>query len=246
MRSARPYYLDFASEFNALYGHVGSSPAAYNMLRKNGVDGLYDLDQWYQSQYYVSKQGRARPHHLYTSTELLGRAYNEMISPPFEGGARGGLESWQFKNDAPTDLRGNISDISVGYVAPYTVRWSYDKFENHYTRIQWARPNFSAEKVSVGYDEIHKDENGKPIIAKNIAVAFMEMKVLDQIGRKEFKTIGEGEALVFQDGKVVVGTWKKPSARERLRFYHASGSEVQFNAGVSWVEIVPVGYKVKY
>ena len=226
------------------------------------MDGVYDLDQWYNSQYFFQKSGKPRPHHLYTSMELLKMAYeamqtpsnsplprgrNESISSPYQGEVRRGSESWQFKGDAPPDLRGDVIDISVGYTPPYDVRWQYDRSANQYGRMQWARPSLpSRGEGSVGQDGAHLDANGKVIVAKNIAVAFMEMKVLDEIGRKEFTTIGEGKGLVFQDGRVVVGAWKKPAAQERMRWYDGQGNEVRLNAGTTWVEIVPKGYEVKY
>ncbi|KKU13651.1 MAG: hypothetical protein UX17_C0012G0024 [Parcubacteria group bacterium GW2011_GWC2_45_7] len=227
VRSARPYYLDFAAELDSLYAHVGSSPAAYELLRKVGVEGVYDLDQWYNSQYFWRDNGRERraPHNVFSSAELLRKAYGEQnIDSKFE--------SWQFKDDAPPDLRGNVNDIRVSYFAPYNVQWLYDKSANIYKRMQWGG--------------IHRDAQWQEIVAKNIAVAFQKMEVLDNIGRKKFTTIGKGKGLVFQDGRVVVGTWKKPSARERLRFYDGEGKEVEFNAGVSWVHIMPEGYNVAY
>lgn len=226
VRSARPYYLDWAAEFDTIFAHVGSSPAAYDLLRgQKGVEGVYDLDQWYRSTYYFEKKGRPKPHHQYTSIELLKKAYEE--DKPTQK-----FDSWKFKNDAPPDLRGDVQDIKIRFFAPYDVEWLYDKSLNQYKRMQW--------------NGIHKDAQGKEIITKNIAVAFEEMEILDKIGRKKFKTIGEGEGLVFQDGRVVVGKWKKLSARERMRFYDAQGNEVEFNGGVTWVEIVPKGYEVKY
>ncbi len=230
VRSARPYYLDWAAEFNTLYAHVGSAPAAYEMLRKKGVPGVYDLDQWYESQYYSRVANHPAPHNVYTSTEFLKRAYDaQHLLPKFQ--------SWRFKNDAPPDLRGTVADIRVGYSAPYDVGWKYDKAANQYGRFQWTRP--SASGGSVGQVGPHKDAKGKAIAAKNIAVAFQKMEVLDAIGRKKFTTIGEGKAFVFQDGRVVTGVWKKPSAQERMRFYNAQDSEVEFNAGTTWIEIVP-------
>lgn len=255
VRSARPYYLDWAAEFNTIFAHVGSSPAAYELLRKKGVEGVNDLDQWYKSEYFFLKQGRQRPHHIYTTTELLRKAYDYVIgkqkTEDREQNNSVRLPSsvfspLLFKNDGSPDLRGDVDDIKIGYVAPYNVEWLYDKSENHYKRIQWARPTFVIDKSSVGQGGTHKDAQGKEIIAKNIAVAFMKMKVLDEVGRKEFTTIGEGKGLVFQDGRVVVGTWKKASARERLRWYDSQGKEVEFNAGITWVEIAPEEWKVGY
>ena len=241
VRSARPYYLDWASEFNTLYGHVGSAPAAYALLRGKGVAGVQDLDQWYQSQYFERVNYRAAPHNVYTSAARLRKAYEKLVvssQPPV-------VSQWHFKNDASLDLRGNVNEITVAYVAPYGVGWHYDKQQNQYTRMQWGTlsvPNAHAERGGGP----HKDASGKIIMAKNIAVAFEDMKVLDEVGRKQFTTIGEGNGLVFQDGRVVVGTWKKPSALERMRWYDGQGNEVEFNAGVTWIEIVPKGYEVKY
>ena len=231
VRSARPYYLDWAAEFNSLYAHIGSSPAAYELLRKKGVEGVQDFDQWYNPQYFYSKARRPKPHHLYTSTELLGEAY-EADMEHGTWNMEHKLDPWKFKNDAAADLRGDVNEIIAGYAAPYDVRWAYDKLENQYKRIQWGGE--------------HRDAQGRAIIAKNIAVAFQKMKILDEVGRKEFTTLGEGKGLVFQDGRVVVGVWKKLSARERMRWYDAQGSEVEFNAGVTWIEIVPENFGVRY
>lgn len=247
VRSARPYFLDWAAEFDTLFAHVGSSPAAYNLLRKSGVDGVQDLDQWYNSQYFFRKAGRPKPHHLYITKELLSKAYeavltpshspsergrNETISSPFEGEVRRGLSSWQFKNDASPDLRGDVREITIGYVTPYEVTWLYDKSLNVYKRVQWSG--------------VHTTADGQEIVAKNIAVAFQDMQILDEVGRKAFTTLGQGKGLVFQDGRVVVGTWKKLAVHERLRFYDSQGNEVEFNGGTTWVEIVPKGYKAAY
>ena len=227
IRSARAYYLNWAAEFQTLYGHVGSSPEAYNLLRGAGMAGVRDLDQWYQSQYYKRVGNRPAPHNVYTSGNLLKQAYQSVvISLPLS------VRSWKFKADAPPDSRGNVVMIKVAYVAPYAVEWQYDKVANQYARRQWGGP--------------HKDAAGKVISAKNIAVAFEKMEVLDALGRKKFTTIGEGKGLVFQDGRVIVGKWKKPSAPERMRWYDGQGQEVELNAGTTWVEIVPEGYKVGY
>jgi len=235
VRSARPYYLDWASEFDTLYGHVGSSPVAYDMLRKQGVEGVHDLDQWYKSEYFRRVTSRPAPHNVLTSSELLRKAYDDIFGSSASAAAEAELpniDPWKFKGDASPDVRGNVSDIKIGYAAPYNVEWLYDKARNSYTRMQWGG--------------VHKDAQGREIVTKNIAVAFEEMKVLDDLGRKQFTTIGEGKGLVFQDGRVSVGTWKKPSARERMRFYDAQGNEIEFNGGTTWIEIVPTGYNVSY
>ncbi|MFH0951626.1 MAG: DUF3048 C-terminal domain-containing protein, partial [Patescibacteria group bacterium] len=57
---------------------------------------------------------------------------------------------------------------------------------------------------------------------------------------------GEGTALVFRDGTVIEGTWKKPSRLERTRFYDADNEEISLNRGQTWVEVLPGDRNVTY
>ncbi|MEK7102309.1 MAG: DUF3048 domain-containing protein, partial [Patescibacteria group bacterium] len=59
VRSARPYFIDIASEYGAAYMHVGGSPEATKQLRKR--DDVVDVDQWYHSQFYWRDRRRASP-----------------------------------------------------------------------------------------------------------------------------------------------------------------------------------------
>jgi hypothetical protein len=61
-----------------------------------------------------------------------------------------------------------------------------------------------------------------------------------------YGNIGEGEALVFQEGKVIEGNWEKESRLDRTRIYTADGEEVEFVPGQIWLEILPLGTKVSY
>ena len=65
-----------------------------------------------------------------------------------------------------------------------------------------------------------------------------DVVVLDEIGRRQITTIGQGPAMIVQDGQMIVGTWAKPSVEERLRLYNENGEEVLFNAGVTWIEVL--------
>lgn len=223
VRSARPYFLDWVQEFDALYAHVGASPEA-DALIKRGV--VRDLDQWFQSQYFWRDTGRPRPHNVYTSLELLKRATDKKAITETK------IEAWKFKQDADFEKRGTVESLSIGYTDPYRVAWKYDRERNAYAREQWGG--------------LHRMADGAALRPKNIAVAWLPMKVLDEVGRKWFGTIGEGEAVVFRDGEAVKGVWRKPSREDRMRFFDEKGGEIVFNAGQTWVEIVPEGYNVEF
>ena len=59
-------------------------------------------------------------------------------------------------------------------------------------------------------------------------------------------TTGEGEALIFQDGKVTLGTWEKKFKGDRESYYDEEGNEISLNAGQIWVEIVKPDTKIEY
>jgi len=72
VRSARPYYIDWASEYGALYAHSGGSPEALRVVSDYDV---LDLNEFSNGKYFWRSKSRYAPHNLYTSVELLGEAF---------------------------------------------------------------------------------------------------------------------------------------------------------------------------
>ena len=167
------------------------------------------------------------PHNLYTSTELLNEAFaakNVEIK---------NFTPWQFKDEAMEESRPEEERRIKIYFSTktYEVGWQYDRESNDYLRYQAG--------------VIQQDRNGAEVRAKNIAVQFTRMVVLDEAGRKDIETIGEGEAIVFQDGVRIDGTWQKETSEDRTKFYDTTGAEIKFNPGVTWVEVVPIGTEIE-
>ncbi len=213
VRSARPYFLDWNNELDALYAHVGGSDVALDRIASGGT---LDLNQYWFDQYFWRSLSRYAPHNVYTSTELLN-AYPKKADPLYE--------TWVFKDPAVV-VEPEVEQVSVSFYPPvYVADWKYDRSTNRYVRFQ----NGFA----------HTMEDGGQIFADNIAVAVTDVEILDSVGRRRVRTIGQGEAVVFQDGKMEAGKWKKASESQRLRFYDEDGSEIVFNSGVTWVEVIP-------
>lgn len=217
VRSARPYYLDWAAEFDALYAHVGGSPEALELIAKRD---LLDLNQFYHGwDFWRDEIYRYAPHNVYTSTDQLWDATAELKAslPTFD--------SWLFKDDAPLDTDPLSVVMNWGDGDVYDIIWVYDADNNAYTRKQ--------------NSGIVKSADGDQVIANNVVVMASDITVVDSVGRRHIRTLGTGDALIVQDGKITLGTWNKPSVDERLRFYDAAGQEVRMNAGKTWIEVVP-------
>jgi hypothetical protein len=55
-----------------------------------------------------------------------------------------------------------------------------------------------------------------------------------------------GQALIFQDGKVIKGTWNKKNRLARETFLDAAGKEIELNRGQIWLQAVPAGSDAVY
>lgn len=218
VRSARPYYLDWSAEFDSMYAHVGGSPEALDII---GQRDMFDLNEFFQGEYFWRDVPRRQaPHNVYTSTDRLTEAGLEL------GTTTPTYSSWLFKDSAPIGTESQLSlAIDWGEGSLYDVAWKYDPASNDYTRIQ---------------DGVEfKTQAGANIVANNVAVLASDVAVVDGVGRRHIRTLGTGDALVVQDGTMILGTWKKDSIEDRLRFYNASGQEIRMNAGKTWIEVVP-------
>ena len=58
--------------------------------------------------------------------------------------------------------------------------------------------------------------------------------------------VGSGKAMVFEEGKAIVGTWKKTSNTALTRFYDSSGNEIPLVRGEIFMQSVPIGTAVTY
>jgi hypothetical protein len=223
VRSARPYFIDWATEADAMFTHVGGSPEALERLES---EDLRDLNEFSGGAYFWRDKERYAPHNAYTSTAEIRRAVERRHAdrPLAE------IAPWPFADDpAHADARSGVlaedaPTLAIDYGATaYDVLWTYDAATNSYLRSQ------GGEFVS---------EDGGILRAKNVVVQFVEVTILDAIGRRRIDTDGPGTALILKDGSVVEGSWERTEGR--TRFLGPDGDEIIFTTGTTWIQVVPI------
>lgn len=220
VRSARPYFLDWASELDAMYVHVGGSPEALELIV---VGDTFDFNQYWNGPYFWRATTRSAPHNVYTSTDLLKKGL-EKEREAGNAPERVLYGVWKFKDGQP-DLSSESVGVRVVFSGPtYVAEWVFDEEVNQYTRSFGGKEDLQLDKASVSAD--------------NVAIVITETEVVDNVGRLHVRTMGEGDAYVLQDGVKILATWKKSSESERLRFYDRDGNEIEMNAGRTWIEVV--------
>lgn len=227
VRSNRPYFLDWTSEYKAGYAHIGGSPTAQGLI---GLYKIKDLDQFFiGSPTYTRSSARPAPHNVYTTTKnLRGAASSRGFKGPVD------IEELKFAEEEP-ELKDRPKKFSVAI--PYTAfkmdtLWKYDRKSNTYLRFNGG--------------VAHKDaENGKQLFAKVIIVEYVQTSLEGSgSGRLKMKTIGSGKVQIFKNGTVVNGTWKKSKRNERTKFLDKNGNQIELNRGKIWISVVPIDYKL--
>ncbi len=215
VRSARPYYIEWARALNAVYAHVGGSPEAMNRLA--GLLDFRNLDEISNGKYFWRDSKRQAPHNAFTSSNLLLAAARDK---KWKAGA---FTPWLFDDVASGTTPGDQRDIRIPYGGSYDVRWSYDPQTDMYDR--WLA------------GKAHRDADGSAVRARNVLVLQTEDKVLDEEGRLYVRTAGEGKAWLFRNGYRDDIKWTR-QANEFIKLMTGDGRPVVLGRGVTWVEVI--------
>ncbi|MEA3355007.1 MAG: DUF3048 domain-containing protein [Patescibacteria group bacterium] len=253
IRSARTYFLDWASEYNfPLYTHVGGAntpgPAnALGQINTYGWGSSNDLNQFsigyptFWRDYERLGRTVATEHTMYSTTEKLWaigekRGYTNL--DPDEEEWSDNFTSWSFVKQEPTE-KGMINTITYNFWEDenYLVSWKYDPSTNLYKRN-----NGSQTHLDININE--------QLSTKNLVLQFVSERHANDgyPGNVHLLlgTIGKGKAFIIKDGQLIEGTWAKSTRLKRTIFYDEKGKEINFNPGRIWISALPIGTKVDY
>ena len=214
IRSARPYFVEWASEYGGVYMHVGGSPEALRTLR---ASDLVDIDQIGAHERYFSRdESLNAPHNVFTSFTSWLQIGERFEVPPHR------LTPWQYEELAPHEPK--QQQVEIAYWTGNEVAWAYNHDQNDYVRF------LNGDRVLFS--------NGNQIAASNIVVMAVPTAVIDSIGRLRLDTSGSGPATIYRNGEAIDATWIKDSAEDRTRFVSTDQTEVVLNVGATWVEVI--------
>lgn len=215
VRSARPYFVDWAASMHAVYGHVGGSPEALDKIAQMASTTLLDANEMTRAANgYVRDSARVAPHHVLTSparfSKYLGAGATSTVN----------FSPWRYTaTTVSTTTIPDVASVRITYGGSYNVRWTYDAKRNQYRRVQATK--------AVSRDEIY---------ATNVVVIKTDAQILDTVGRLKVRTTGGGEAILYRDGKKFIGRWRR-AANETIAFTALDGSYLELRAGTTWIQI---------
>ena len=234
VRSARQYFVEWASEWRAMYVHHGGSPQAKATLAaKGGGQWVYNADGFrWLGQYLWRMDDRFAPHNVYTDGEHLRKLG---VRLQVEDGPVKPI--WAFGQPAPAPFRAAGATIKVVY--PYeTITYRYDAATNHYLRYI----NKS------GTPQVDRDD-GLPVAPTNVVILRMGFGPLNDghpdKQRLEARDVGTGEAWVSTNGETVKAVWKKKSASAPTLLFGLDGEPLSLTPGQTFVQVISLAYSFK-
>ena len=157
-----------------------------------------------------------RPNILFANLERLWEA-NEGSAPPpamFAFLQRGQA----FDGEVVTEV---VVPVGTGGFRP---TWRWDAAEGLWRRFYG--------------DEPFEAKSGNQVTAANLVIQFVERT------GEESLVIGEGEAAILSDGKIVRGRWQHLDPSTPTRYFDAQGAEILLTPGRTWVHLPLAGGEI--
>ncbi|MGH2466458.1 MAG: DUF3048 domain-containing protein [Candidatus Limnocylindrales bacterium] len=233
LRSGRPHFAAWAAEYRAIFAHFGGDKHLLDWIPSLNRKLLYDIS-------FIVDPGSKRdtslprPHNAFTSTNRIRSVAADKRYPAT---IASGLALRPFVDDLPAAQRPTSGSVHVP-LPNSTIDYTYDPLANDYRRSVDGRAEIDAG-------------NDQRVTARDVVVLFMAEHYGDPLAepgnrRPVVDELGKGKALVFHDGHVVAGTWKKANTGALTCFYDASGQEIPLLRGRIFIQIVQTGTRVTY
>lgn len=216
VRSARPYYVQTASEYDAIYTHFGGSDAGLNKI---GQLGLYNINGIYSDGTTFTRMNhKIAPHNAYTSLDTLN-SHADNAGYPYTNGATG------FKfNETVQSIDGeSVVSIYMNY-SSNTTEYTFDESTKSYTRY----------KDGI----VHIDENtGQPLVVSNIIIQLVPSYLHSNGVHKIIENVGQGNGYLLSNGESVPIHWSKSTeSGPTLYTIQSTGEEITLNPGQTWIQ----------
>lgn len=227
IRSGRLTDPDILVQFgHPLFAYSGAVPRVVSKVRRAGLIDINVTIAKAASSYHRDPN-RPAPHNVYSSTKELYRAAGVAEEPP--------NPVFTYSSDAPNGRR--IRSIHLPFSGVSDVFWKWSATKKAYLRFHGTVP--------------HTYSDGTQVSAVNVVVQVSRIiitNITDAAGAPspEVVATGEGKAYILRGGRMIIGTWKRPSLKVLTKYYDAKGNEVSLLPGNTWVELFPNTLPVTY
>jgi hypothetical protein len=229
IRSARPVDTDLLRELRGGYfAYSGANPREIVRVREKSTALLISWDA--NPQPFWTDSHRVAPHWVFSSTKKLydwgHRLRPKAPAPP-----------QLFSYDTAVPPGRAVRSAHLRFSPDTTADWRWSAAAHRWLRDQNGRPD-----VLVGGGRVATTN----VVVLQVAVARTPFHDHARNPVPWVLVVGHGPCWVLRDGKLVAGTWKRPSADVPLRVVDRKGKPIALRPGQSWLELVPRPYQPSF
>jgi len=218
VRSARFTDVDVLTQFSQpVFGFAGGVPAVLSRIH---AAHLLDVNFERAPKTYHRDPARQQPHNLYTSTPELYAAARTKEEPP--------VPVFVYSPHAPQGK--TVNQMHIRFSTYTDLTWTWVPSKKVYERYDTGQPQVLSD--------------GTPITTTNVVVQVVKVTLtgvtdVNGVHSPEATVVGSGRVYILRGGKMVTGTWRRPSLADSTIYTDSSGHRIALAPGTTWVELVP-------
>lgn len=234
IRSARPYYIDIAQSYDAVYLHFGGSVPAYDAIaaRKDLIN-LDGIRGGWEGSLYQRDAGRKKSmgyeHSVYATGESIEAALATLKQDLTQETQPSAFAFTNTIENVPASIAGgqDAAKVTVTFSSSHKPWFEYNAENGTWLRFQYGTAQMDAIAE-------------KQIEVKNLLV--LRMATRDVPGSElkliEITTTGTGTGYYFCDGKYIPITWQKDTYNSEIHYFDESGAPLELARGKTFVSVV--------
>lgn len=230
VRSARHYFVTFASEWDAIFCHFGQTSYAISKIEELGVNNLSGLSA-IGGVVYQRDNSLNAPHNVFTSGKKMLKGAKKLGYRTKIKEEKMGKHFNFYEED--TELASD--DITTYVNLPFsnysTTYLKYDEKDKVYKKFE--------------YGTKHKDhKNNKQLAFKNVIIQLVKETNIDRNGYQHlYLHKRKGEGYYITNGKRMKIKWRKNEEEGTMCYYDMDGNVLNVNAGKTYIAAYPTSRK---
>ncbi len=253
IRSLRPYYLDWDTPFDCTVVHDGGSHEALTAIAQGGQR---NLDEDFRYMWKVNDSSRLW-NNVFTSPSKLqefndSKGYITSSPKTFPRLTPEEVEADRLipectKNEAgeciepaeSNDIFVNQIQASFTGIHDYNIQYTYDATTNRYLRSYTQGGAHMTYDCPAGVTEFANCGAPVQVAPSSVVLMRVQESTMSDGYHENIATISTGSAYIFQNGKLIEGTWRKTAQNHQISFLNAAGEEIAFTPGQIWISAIP-------
>lgn len=230
VRSARHYFVSFASEWNAIFCHFGQTSYAISKMEELGINNLSGLSA-IGGVVYKRDNSLKAPHNVFTSGDKMRKGAKQLGYSLKFNEEKMAKHFDFYEQDTELQSGDTANYVYLPFSAYSTCYLKYDEESKEYKKFE--------------YNTKHKDhKNNKQLSFKNVIIQLVKETNIDRNGYQHlYLHKRKGEGYYITNGKRMKIRWRKNEEEGTMCYYDMDGNVLNINPGKTYIAAYPTSRK---